>query len=377
MARIVVIDDDEQIQRMLGLILERGGHEPILIGDPVAGLDYLKTNKPDLLVLDVMMPDMSGHDVARQIRATKSIEDLPIVILTARTQEVDREAALQAGANCYLSKPIEAQELLSAVDDLIFKRGVSQHATDSGGYVISVLGLRGGVGCTTMAVNLASSLRRASQQQVCLVDLSLSGGQVTMHFRMPAQSSWGDILDKGDSWQEQIGGLLLQHRSGVYILSAPTLPQSPDMLSEPIVRELLEILCEQMQFVVIDLPSVLSPVTLTALQLSNMTLHLVTPDLISVQVGAQTNRALANAGIQLRQKAHLLNYPSPETNVPVSVIERGLGTRLAFTIEHDPNQARALAQGVPLSLTNAQSPLPLMMRRMAEAIWQRVAEKKV
>ena len=76
MARIYVIDDDEGLLRMVGMMLERGGHEVTTIADPVDGLVQIKSSPPDLLVLDVMMPTMSGHDVTRQIRAVGFIESI-------------------------------------------------------------------------------------------------------------------------------------------------------------------------------------------------------------------------------------------------------------------------------------------------------------
>jgi DNA-binding response OmpR family regulator len=118
-ANIYVIDDDDQLLRMVGLMLERGGHSPTLINNPAKGLDKIKSEKPDLLVLDVMMPNMSGHDVCRQIRADKDLADLPVLILTARAQEVDRVAALKSGADDYLSKPVTSQDLIQKVDDLL------------------------------------------------------------------------------------------------------------------------------------------------------------------------------------------------------------------------------------------------------------------
>ena len=95
MARIFVIDDDEQLLRMVGLMLERGGHNITLINNPLDGLEQIRADKPDMLVLDVMMPNMSGHDLAREIRNDENIKELPILVLTARSQEVDRTTALK------------------------------------------------------------------------------------------------------------------------------------------------------------------------------------------------------------------------------------------------------------------------------------------
>ena len=89
MAHIFVVDDDEQLLRMVGLMLERGGHTATLISNPLDGLERIKNELPDLAILDVMMPGMSGHDVCRHLRMNEETTDMPLLILTARAQETD------------------------------------------------------------------------------------------------------------------------------------------------------------------------------------------------------------------------------------------------------------------------------------------------
>ena len=83
---------------------------------------------------------------------------------------------------------------------------------------------------------------------------------------------------------------------------------------------------------------------------------------------------MVQENIHLNNKVHIVNQNSAEARLPASVAERGLNSRVRFNIEFDPNQARAVAQGMPLALTNAQSPLPMMIKRLAEAIWQRATK---
>jgi pilus assembly protein CpaE len=369
-ANIFVIDDDEQLLRMVGLMLKRGGHRTTLISNPSQGLAEIEVDPPDLLVCDVMMPGMSGHDVTRHLRANKETAHIPILILTARAQDIDRQTALESGADEYLSKPVVAQELLSSVEDLL-GRGRQQNSGNKG-FVISVFGLRGGVGRTTLAVNLAGALRRVSQKEVCLVDFSPSGGQVAMHFRLSADKHWG--MWEGEN-MPALHDTLLSHRSGIHILAAPDLPVISCDLSAMQAQNVIDQLRQNMTFTILDLPPILSPAVMTALAESSMVLHTVNPDLVSVQIGGRTNRTLTEADVPIQQKVHLLNYATSEIQLPVNAVERGLNSRIAFTIEHDPNQAKAMAQGLPLSLTNNQSPLPVMVKRMAGAIWGRVAKK--
>lgn len=376
MARIFVIDDDEQLLRMVGLMLERGGHSVTLINNPLDGLEQIKADKPDLLVLDVMMPHMSGHDLAKEVRNTKGYDKLPILILTARSQEVDRTAALRVGADDYLSKPVTSQELIERVDTLLAKKSGAK-VDPQQGFIITFYGLRGGVGQTTLAVNMAAALRRISQQEVCLVDFSPSGSQIVAHMRLQARTSWLDLPSDGDFDWEALKNQLIIHPSSLRVLAAPSTPQTPESLSIKSAVRIIELLQQNMAFTIIDAPNLFSSVFLEALKVADMSLHVISPEVVSVQTAVQLNRAIRKAGITVRRKSHILNQTVAEAQLPQTAVERGLNTRISFQVGHDTNQSRAMAQGVPLALTSAQSPIPTVVRRMAEAIWQRVSTKSM
>lgn len=374
MARIYVIDDDEQLLRMVGLMLERGGHTVTLISDPFKGLEQLKADRPDLLVLDVMMPNLSGHEITRQVRATKGLEDLPILMLTARSQEIDRQTAIRSGASDYLSKPVTSQELIEQVDGLLAKRTVD--VVPEHGMIIAFYGLRGGVGQTTLAVNLAAALRRVSEQPVCLVDFSPSIGQAVWHLRLQARSTWVDLPPDGELDWSLLKNRLMSHPSGLQVLAAPIIPESPAALSSETTSRILSLLQENMSFTVLDLPHVLSPSFVSSLEAADVALHVVAPEIVSVQTAVQVNRALIKAGMTFRQKSYIMNQIAAEAQLSRATVERGLSGRIAFQVGYDSNQNRALSQGVPLTLTSAKSPLPTVVRRMADVIWQRVTTKK-
>ena len=372
MARILVIDDDAQLLQMVGMMLERGGHEAILVNDPLQGMDRIREEKPDLLILDVMMPTMSGHDLAEQIRANDDVAGMPILILTARSQPIDREAALESGADDYMSKPVMPQELMERIDNLLAREGVREGERE--GLVISLFGMRGGVGRTTLATNLAAGLRRTSQKEVCLVDLSPSGGQVVLHLRLQPRSTWARLPSLSQLEWGSLKEHLLIHQSGLRVLAAPKQPQLPIAPSGEVITAVLELLRQHVSFVVLDLPTSFNPAVQAALELSDMVLHVVTPEVVTVQVALQATNTLHRSEINLKQHGFILNQVTPENQLPSTAVEKGLKARLAFKIGYDSHQSRALAQGVPLALTPSQSPLPAGVRRMAQVLRKRLEE---
>ncbi|MCA9979838.1 MAG: response regulator [Anaerolineales bacterium] len=376
MARIFVVDDDEQLLRMVGLMLERGGHTPTLISNPIQGLESIKADPPDLVILDVMMPGMSGHDVCRQLRIHESTETLPVLILTARAQETDRETALESGADEYLSKPVTSQELLRNVNDLLNRPPRHQAPINRptlSPMLIAVFGLSGGVGRTTLAVNLAIALRQISRTDVCLLDLSVSGGQASMHLRLQPRAGWADMKrrEEPDSWST-IADLMVDHHTGLKLLSAPTMPLAPTEPDGATTHRLLAHLRENMVFTIVDLPPVLSEAAKTTVRQADMGLHVLTPDITAVQTAVRTDRLLSNLGITPQQRSHILNQRTSETGLPKQTIERGLNARIPFHLPYDAQQVQSLTQGSPLALRGNQPGYGSVIWRMGEALWQKV-----
>lgn len=378
MADILVIDDDEQMLQVVGMMLRRGGHRSILANTPQQGLAQIAAQKPDLVLLDVMMPGMSGYELCRQVRAQEDLADLPILILSARSQEVDRQAGLQSGATDYLSKPVMAQSLLQRIDEILSWRSTTSRRPEEG-FLLSFFSLRGGVGRTTLAVNLAAALRTQGRRAVCLVELSPSGGQAVFHLRLQTTASWADLppLPAEIDWM-QLSATLLDHSSGLRLLAAPAAPQPSALPAAESVTRWLQLLRRQMDYVVIDLPPLRSPAVQAALGSSDMVVHVVTPDVVSMRMALSAQRFLQTAASETAIKAFLLNQITTNALLPPHVVEKGLRQSITFQVSCDPNQARALMQGMPLALANppsphVQSPLALLAHRLAEGIGQRAA----
>jgi len=115
MARIVVADDDADIRDLVVFKLRQGGHEVEAYGDGAAAVEACQEQRPDLVVLDLMMPGMGGLDACRALRLDPELARVPVILLTARAQESDIEQGFSAGADDYVVKPFSPRELASRV----------------------------------------------------------------------------------------------------------------------------------------------------------------------------------------------------------------------------------------------------------------------
>jgi DNA-binding response OmpR family regulator len=121
-ADILVVEDEDTLLQTLRYNLARAGHEVRLCTDGARALDMVRENPPDLLLLDLMLPGLSGLEVCRQVRqnvANPTVSQLPILMLTARDEEIDKVVGLELGADDYLTKPFSMHELLARVKALL------------------------------------------------------------------------------------------------------------------------------------------------------------------------------------------------------------------------------------------------------------------
>ena len=117
--KIMVVDDEPYIARVIKFKLEQEGYQVFSANDGITGLNKIKEDKPDLVLLDVMMPGLSGYEVCQKIKADAELSGIPVVILTAKGQERDREQGFNVGANDYITKPFSPNRLLELVKSII------------------------------------------------------------------------------------------------------------------------------------------------------------------------------------------------------------------------------------------------------------------
>lgn len=359
MATILVIDDDLDLQQMLRLMLQRGGYKVVTTGDGPDGLAKAKALKPDMAIVDVMMPGMNGYQVVRKMREDPELAGMVILILTARAQPVDREAALAAQADDYMPKPFAPNELLAKVSELMTNRSTFQGPAKK---TIGVFSLRGGVGTTSVAVNLALALH-AKNPPTCLVDLKPGPGHVALQLRLNAKTTWIDWSNGNEATQDSVWHALTKHDSGLEVMAAPIVPTaSPPSLDR--ILTLISALQGKFARVVIDLPSMWGPIVQTAIGHVDTIWLVLAPEVGSLQSTVGALRAMKAAKVSDEKIELIANQNMPRPGLALPAIEKALGHGFKGRLPYDENQNAAVGQGAPLMLSQPDSPLAAAIKAL-------------
>ena len=396
MARILVIDDDAGLRQMVKLMLEREGHEAILAENGQAGIDAALAQIPDVAIVDLMMPGLSGYDVTRQLRNDARTASMPILILTARSQPMDKQMATSAGASAFMSKPVASRELATRLGELLeaqaqefpspatapvttlstaaapiapispIKRlpigadyGESAarparaippvpagKSNEKALPAVAVLSVRNSSGGTTLAINLTFMFRRI-YERVCLVDLSMAGGQVGLYLHLPLRGSWADLLPLGDQIDPRaVSGVITAHpQQGVGIIGAPTTPPS-GALTPAASTALITTLSTGFQQTVIDINGV-SAGAGAILGLTRSVIVLLSDDPVSAQMGGSLSQNLQAMNVDMRRVRIVVNHSRAEPGIPAAMIARSIGLPIHAELPYDVNQVQAIRRGVP------------------------------
>ncbi len=124
--RVLLVEDEPNIVESLRFLLERAGFDIFVETEGPAALDAVLRAPPDVLVLDVMLPELDGYEVLRQLRANRATQSLPVLMLTAKGQKENRETALEAGADMFMTKPFANAEIVTAVSELAERNAASR-----------------------------------------------------------------------------------------------------------------------------------------------------------------------------------------------------------------------------------------------------------
>jgi CheY-like chemotaxis protein len=226
--KILIVDDDIDTLRLVGLMLQRQGYQIVAANHGSQALRMAKNEAPDLILLDIMMPEMDGYEVTRRLRKDTTTRDIPIILFTAKSQPIDRATGLEAGADNYLIKPIQPDQLFTQVREILNKKRAANPAIPlHRGQVIGILAAKGGLGISTLAINLGVSLHKKILDEVIVAEFRPGEGSMALDLGLPAGESLNKLLEMDPSslTVEEVAAALVQHSSGIRLLLSSYLPK--------------------------------------------------------------------------------------------------------------------------------------------------------
>jgi pilus assembly protein CpaE len=300
-----------------------------------------------------MMPRLNGYDYCRRVRAQPELAQLPILIFSARFQQVDQQTAMEAGATACMGKIVDPAELVAQVEKLLSEASATPGVRL--GSAIALFSLRGGVGVTTLAVNLAVAAAFSRHEPAALIDMAPLAGHAAMMLGLPSTGGLRKSLEKAD----KIGGEALQmywqaHASGVQVLSSSLEPGEAGEISPSAVHPLLASLRQTFPFAFLDLPSTLSRTTTAALVAADRVLLVLSPDVTALQSAVVALQAMSLAGVSDERIWLVLNAPGG-AGLPPETITQALKRPLAAAIPYEPEMLPAVNARRPLILSGSRS----------------------
>jgi pilus assembly protein CpaE len=250
---ILVVDDEERVRDMIGTYLRDAGYRTVLAQDGTAALAAMNLRLPDLVLCDVNMPVMNGLQLALQLRSSARTASIPILMLSALGQPREVLSGYSAGADEYVTKPVELEVLLAKIESLLTRRPARSDAPPAG-KLVAFLHAKGGVGTTTLAVNVAAALAGSmGPARVCLLDLNPPFCGATTFLGLTPHASLAEALAADRELRSQtLDQIMFAHGSGIRLVAGRRRADEELPSDVATIRLVLDRLRERFDYVLAD-----------------------------------------------------------------------------------------------------------------------------
>jgi pilus assembly protein CpaE len=385
MTHILVIDDEVMFHSLVTRALAGHNFTITTAENGLNGLSLARTLKPDLIICDVMMPDIIGYEVVRSLRREQEFAQTPILMLTAQSGLQDKLKAFEAGADDHLTKPFEPAELAARVTVLLRRAQMAQDAKAAApvdirdeARMIAIHSLRGGTGCSSLATNLSIGLRNLWQGETILLDLSMMAGQVALMLNASLKRTWADIARFAPAQLDldAVNSIITRHESGLGFIAAPTLPSEADTIKNQTLEVALRLIKKRYSYVIADLPHDFYEATLQALDLSDLILLVTSPDMASIRATAAALDTYQKLNYPAERIKIVLNATFPRLGLQQDKIATALGVPISIVIPYTQDLfVEAINTGKPVIINKPNEPISALLEDYAFHI-SKPAQKK-
>jgi len=399
--KILIIDDHPETLSIIQSVLQQNSYEVVATQSSLNGVALAASEKPDLVMVDGMMPEIDGWEVCRRLRSDESLAHIPIIMFSAVEEAEQKLAGFNAGADDYLTKPTEPEEMIERVealladvppreaaqekansstppsDELLKTRKVNLRTPEASlgrttglatqTNLIVVVGARGGAGTTTMSINLAASLAQIGVPTT-LVDLDLTQGHIALYLKQKASRNINHLASLATGkLKEQYADAITAYEENLQLVLARTnLLDQRNTLSVNQVNDLIHSLVQPGHCVVVDVGRGITAVTRPLLEQADQIIVCFRPERVSLAAAKK---------LILRMKAILFPRTSLGAvlfdfvggrEIPQKAIESYLGqSMLAVVPIQSQELGQAVNKGVPLVYLQAESHTAIIFRRLA------------
>ena len=338
MTRILIVDDEPINHDLVARALETFGAQLEFANSGNEGIAKARLLKPDAIISDVMMPDISGYELTRILRRESQFAGTPILILTAQSGLQDKLQAFEAGADDHLTKPFEGAELMARLTALLRRADTVRLRPEMPihlGRLIAVHSLRGGTGSSTLAVNLGISLASLWSSTI-LLDLTMTSGQVALMLNKTLRRTWADIaaFGPGELDMDMLRSIIDSHDSGLDFIAAPTLPAEAAPLQAETIGVALHLLRLSYEYVLADVSHDFGDITLQALDAADVIVMAVAPDMASIRAAFAAMDTYRTLGYPKEKIKLVLNASFPHAGLSKEKIESALGMQAAVIVPY-------------------------------------------
>jgi pilus assembly protein CpaE len=377
--KILVVDDEIDSLKLIGLMLQRQGYEITAASSGAQALSKSVGEKPDLIILDVMMPDMDGYEVCKRLRANPATQGIPIIMFTAKSLVDDKVAGFEAGADDYLTKPTHPAELASRVRAVLARSAAQRRQAGAAGgaggadssVVIGFLGAKGGVGTTTLAMNVAAVLN--SKESTVLVDVRMGQGSLGLSLGFPRSTGMANLLSRpvAEVNPRAVENELVQHSSGLRLLLSSISPRERQMSVNPDSASLiLKHLRALSKYTVVDLGVGLTKPTVRLVKELEQIVMVVEPTQTALTMAREMLRALEQIGVnKTRTNVVLVNRVQGQMQISWPEAEQTLNHEMLSVVGSAGDLAGQAAQaGVPMVAYQPNTTFTTQITKLTEEI---------
>ena len=395
--RVLIVDDVSETRENVKKLLQFESDVDV-VGIARTGKEAIQVSQelnPDVVLMDINMPDMDGIAATEAIRARQPA--VQVIILSVQSDQNYMRKAMLVGARDFLTKPPMGDELISAirragemarteksksvrVQVVVASGNLNALAGFGGpkGKIVTVYSPKGGAGCTTLAVNLALTLNNGDTR-VALVDGNFQFGDVAVFINEQGKNTVLDLAPRADELDPEIvEEVMVKHAAtGLHILAAPSRPEQAEKISSTQFSKVLEFLTQMYAYVVVDTASLLTDVTLAAIDVSDLIVLVTTQDIPSIKNCRLFLDLLQTLGVERNRILFVMNRYDKRINITPERVAENLKQEVALTIPLDEATAiKAVNRGVPFVLDSKNQPVSRGVYMLAESIRGRVAAQE-